>query len=94
MHNPSSSLRGVAARLQEMAPFLDWRSRGGSYPTQTTPAAPAKVLRDIFLGRGHPSLEKREMAHDSKLIHNPYDRAFYSLRFEMIRVRSLKNGRS
>src|SRR5262245_55842232 len=27
---------GEAARLQEMAPFLDWRSRGGSYPTQTT----------------------------------------------------------
>src|SRR5262245_44195320 len=33
---------GVAARLQEMAPFLEWRSRGGSYPTQTTPAAPWK----------------------------------------------------
>src|SRR5262245_60390143 len=44
---------GVAARLQEMAPFLDWRSRGGSYPTQTTPAAPR--------GRGHPSLERRGM---------------------------------
>src|SRR5262245_17566883 len=28
---------GVAARLQEMAPFLHWRSRGGSYPTHNHP---------------------------------------------------------
>src|SRR5262245_8819213 len=49
---------GVAARLQEMAPFLDWRSRGGSHPIQTTPAAPAKVASRYFLGSRPPLLGK------------------------------------
>src|SRR5262245_22089449 len=34
---------GVAARLQEMAPFLSWRSRGGSYPRHNHPGRSCEV---------------------------------------------------
>src|SRR5262245_43469374 len=67
---------GVAAHLQEMAPFLDWRSRGGSYPIQTTPAAPAKVASRYFLGSRPPLLGKEGNAPTiPNLFTTPYDRA-------------------
>src|SRR5262245_44551939 len=33
----------------------------------TTPSAPLRWLRDIFFGRGHPSLKRRGMRSDSNL---------------------------
>src|SRR5215510_104114 len=51
---------GVAARLQEMAPFLDWRSRGGSYPTHNHPGR--------SLGSRPPLLGKEGNALDSNSV--------------------------
>src|SRR5262245_46272781 len=54
---------GVAARLQEMAPFLDWRSRGGSYPAHNHPGR--------SLGSRPPLLSKEGNALDSNSFATP-----------------------
>src|SRR5262245_49548148 len=59
---------GVAARLQEMAQFLDWRSRGGSNPTHN------HLGRS--LGSRPPLLSKEGNSFDSTFIHTFIDRAY------------------
>src|SRR5262245_56145180 len=52
---------GVAARLQELAPFLAWRSRGGFQNKENHPGRFCEVASRYFLSGGHPSLERRGM---------------------------------
>jgi len=64
VYTPPSRRRGGCA-IKKIAPFLSWRRRGGclrppikrSLET-TTPSAPQRMLRSIFLGRVHPSFAK------------------------------------
>src|SRR5262245_280082 len=61
---------GVAARLQEMAPFLDWRSRGGSYPTHNHPGRSLER-------RGMPRFQFIHTFSDRPaLIARPYSRTY------------------